>query len=166
MSASAEQSLRDAYIDLVKRTITNYAYLGGGTPFDQFRCVTHYQVGQGEWKIDPKASKTAPFPPPQTQTLSVVHRDPELSVAQRTATGLPRGYKYKTNGEPTENVSPHDVKLVSKANWSGAELTIRTGSSSGAHSAAMEDRWALSKGGQTLTVIRQGKMVYVYRKQP
>lgn len=55
MSASAEQFLRDAYIDLVKRTITNYAYLGGDTPFDQFRCVTHYQVGQGEWKIDPLA---------------------------------------------------------------------------------------------------------------
>lgn len=56
MSASAElQSLRDAYIDFVKRSITNYAYLGGDTPFDQFRCVTHYQVGQGEWKIDPLA---------------------------------------------------------------------------------------------------------------
>ena len=120
----------------------------------------------GEWKIDPKASKTAPFPPPQTQTLSVVHRDPELSVEQRTATGLPRVYKYKTNGERTENISPHDVKLASEANWSEEELSIRTGMTSGGLSAAMEERWSLSKDGKTLTVIRAGKMVYVYRKQP
>ena len=55
MPASTAGSLRDAYIDLIKRTITNYAYLGGDTPFDQFRCVNHYQVAQGEWKIDPLA---------------------------------------------------------------------------------------------------------------
>jgi len=120
----------------------------------------------GLWKIDPGASKTAPAPPPKTLTLTVEHRDPGLRVLQRTETGLPREYKYKTNGERTENVSPHDVKLVSEANWSGAELTIRTGMASGALSAAMEDHWSLSKDGKTLTVIRQGKMVYVYRKQP
>jgi O-methyltransferase len=44
---------RDAYIDLIKRSVTNYHNLGGETPFDQFRCVTHYDVDQGQWKIDP-----------------------------------------------------------------------------------------------------------------
>lgn len=46
---------RDAYIDLIKRSITNYAYLGGDVAFENFRCVTHYDVAQGQWKIDPLA---------------------------------------------------------------------------------------------------------------
>jgi len=49
---------RDAYIDLIKRSVTNYHYLGGATPFEQFRCVTHYDVDQGQWKIDPLARPT------------------------------------------------------------------------------------------------------------
>lgn len=120
----------------------------------------------GVWKIDPGASKTAPFPSPKSLTLTVEHRDPDLRVSQRTEGGLPRDYRYKTNGERTENISPHDVKLVSEANWSGEKLSIRTGMASGGLSAAMEERWSLSKDGKMLTVIRAGKMVYVYRKQP
>ena len=55
MSAPPEQFLREAYIDLLKRSITNHNYLGGDTPFEKFRCVTHYDVDQGQWKIDPLA---------------------------------------------------------------------------------------------------------------
>lgn len=44
---------RDAYIDLIKRSITNYCYLGGEAPFEQFRAVAHYNLTQSEWKIDP-----------------------------------------------------------------------------------------------------------------
>ncbi|PZO55150.1 MAG: macrocin O-methyltransferase [Alphaproteobacteria bacterium] len=46
---------RDAYIDLIKRSITNYIYLGGDAEFDRFRCVTHYDTGAGQWKIEPLA---------------------------------------------------------------------------------------------------------------
>jgi O-methyltransferase/8-demethyl-8-(2,3-dimethoxy-alpha-L-rhamnosyl)tetracenomycin-C 4'-O-methyltransferase len=45
----------DAYIDLLKRSVTNYCYLGGDAPFETFRCSTHYDVKQGQWKIDPLA---------------------------------------------------------------------------------------------------------------
>jgi hypothetical protein len=55
MSAPTEQFHRDAYVELLKRSLTNYCYLGGETAFEQFRCVTHYQVNQGQWKIDPLA---------------------------------------------------------------------------------------------------------------
>lgn len=44
---------RDAYIDLIKRSVTNYQYLGGDSSFDKFRCVTHYDLKQSRWKIDP-----------------------------------------------------------------------------------------------------------------
>lgn len=39
MSRPPEDVNRDAYVDLIKRSITNYLYLGGETPQDAFRCV-------------------------------------------------------------------------------------------------------------------------------
>jgi len=50
--APTETVMRDAYIDLIKRSITNYGYLGGDVPFETFRCVVHYEVTQAQWKID------------------------------------------------------------------------------------------------------------------
>ena len=57
-STQSKQSLRDGYIDLLKRSITNFHNLGGDTPFEQFRCVNHYDVPQGRWKIGPFARPT------------------------------------------------------------------------------------------------------------
>jgi O-methyltransferase/8-demethyl-8-(2,3-dimethoxy-alpha-L-rhamnosyl)tetracenomycin-C 4'-O-methyltransferase len=50
-SASPDKS-RDAYLDLVKRAITNYLYLGSDQAVEQFRCVTHYNLQTSKWKID------------------------------------------------------------------------------------------------------------------
>jgi len=55
MTAPPESFLRDAYVDLIKRSITNYSYLGGDQPVEKFRCVTHYDLKQSQWKIDPLA---------------------------------------------------------------------------------------------------------------
>jgi hypothetical protein len=46
---------RDAYVDLIKRSITNYHYLGGDSAFEDFRCITHYDLDRSRWKIDPLA---------------------------------------------------------------------------------------------------------------
>ena len=46
---------RDAYIDLIKRTITNYAYLGGEASPESFRSVVHYDVPNAQWRIEPFA---------------------------------------------------------------------------------------------------------------
>jgi O-methyltransferase/8-demethyl-8-(2,3-dimethoxy-alpha-L-rhamnosyl)tetracenomycin-C 4'-O-methyltransferase len=54
-ASQSTSAQRDAYIDLLKRSITNYAYLGGDTELEQFRCVNHYDVPQGRWKIGPLA---------------------------------------------------------------------------------------------------------------
>ncbi|HEX8217393.1 MAG TPA: TylF/MycF/NovP-related O-methyltransferase [Allosphingosinicella sp.] len=55
MTAPPKPKNRDAYIDLIKRSITNYHYLGGNASFEQYRCVTHYDLEQARWKIDPLA---------------------------------------------------------------------------------------------------------------
>lgn len=52
MTATAPHFHRDAYIDLIKRSVANYHYLGGEASFDQFRCVTHYDLARGQWKVD------------------------------------------------------------------------------------------------------------------
>jgi O-methyltransferase len=55
MNAASEHFNRSAYIELIKRSITNYNYLGGDARFDGFRCVTHYDVSEARWTIDPLA---------------------------------------------------------------------------------------------------------------
>ena len=52
MAARAEKSSRDMYIDLIKRSVTNYHYLGVDSSFENFRCVSHYDLEQASWKID------------------------------------------------------------------------------------------------------------------
>lgn len=55
MSDRNEAPRRDAYIDLIERSITNYHYLGGDVPFEEFRAATHYDLAQSQWKVDPLA---------------------------------------------------------------------------------------------------------------
>src|SRR5690349_10054841 len=55
MNAPSEHFNRSAYIDLIKRSITNYSYLGGDPPFEDFRCVTHYDLAEARWNVDPLA---------------------------------------------------------------------------------------------------------------
>src|SRR5690348_15609143 len=52
MLALSEHSTREAYVDLIKRSITNYAYLGGDALFNQFRSSTHYDLKESRWNID------------------------------------------------------------------------------------------------------------------
>jgi O-methyltransferase len=52
MAASPDRSYRHAYIDLLKRTITNYTYLGAERAFEDFRCINHYDLAAARWKID------------------------------------------------------------------------------------------------------------------
>lgn len=118
----------------------------------------------GTWDIDPSKSQTAPAPPPKTQTLTIEHRDPELAVAQRTATGLPRDYRYRSDGKAVVNTSPHGVKMEATAGWDGTELVIRTSMSSGALAMPMTERWALAENGKVLRITR-GKQIYIYRKK-
>lgn len=55
MRTASVTASREAYLDLIKRSVTNYAYLGGDRAFEDFRCVTHYDLRQAAWKIDPLA---------------------------------------------------------------------------------------------------------------
>jgi O-methyltransferase/8-demethyl-8-(2,3-dimethoxy-alpha-L-rhamnosyl)tetracenomycin-C 4'-O-methyltransferase len=53
MTKLLQSSLRDAYLDVVKRTITNYPYLGGSSSPADFAVVKHYDLENARWRIDP-----------------------------------------------------------------------------------------------------------------
>jgi len=55
MTPTDYDSIRTGYLDLIKRSITNYTYLGRDASFDSFRCVVHYDLARSAWKIDPLA---------------------------------------------------------------------------------------------------------------
>jgi hypothetical protein len=55
MSSDTDRRNRDAYIDLIKRSITNYHYLGDDRSFEDFRCIAHYDLDRAQWKVDPLA---------------------------------------------------------------------------------------------------------------
>lgn len=48
----AGKTMREAYLDLLKRAIGNYLYLGGETTAEAFRCVSHYDLESSSWKIE------------------------------------------------------------------------------------------------------------------
>ena len=44
---------RRAYIELIKRAVSNYLYLGGEAPFARYNALAHYDKEAGGWKVDP-----------------------------------------------------------------------------------------------------------------
>lgn len=50
---AAPIDFRAAWIDLVKRSVSNYLYLGGEAPFERFVCADHYDLDTGCWRIEP-----------------------------------------------------------------------------------------------------------------
>ena len=55
MVAPSMDLIRSSYIDLLKRSITNYHQLGGEASFEKFRISSHYDVPHGRWKIGRRA---------------------------------------------------------------------------------------------------------------
>src|SRR5215217_2762674 len=83
MNAPSVDPNRDAYIDLIKRSITNYHYLGGDASFDAFQSVTHYDLEQSDWKIDPLARPITLLPKAQLDLVETC----VLDVAEREVPG-------------------------------------------------------------------------------
>lgn len=52
MTSTQGSSLRNGYVDLLKRAVTNYLYLGEERTFENFRCIKHYDVENSAWKIE------------------------------------------------------------------------------------------------------------------
>lgn len=85
MTSQSENFNRHAYIELIKRAITNYHYLGEDNSFERFRCLTHYDLQQMKWKVDPLARPLTLLSKPQ---LDLVER----SILTLEANGIAGDY--------------------------------------------------------------------------
>lgn len=52
MSISIDSSIRHAYIELVKRSVTGFVGLGAGRSFETFSALSCYDVKRGQWLVD------------------------------------------------------------------------------------------------------------------
>lgn len=60
---------RAAYLDLLKRAVTNYGYLGGDASFEAFRCVRHYDLERAAWMVDPLSRPLTLLTKPQLDLI-------------------------------------------------------------------------------------------------
>ena len=108
----------------------------------------------GQWQMDDAKSNFGAFPKPTYILRSIVHKDPELTVAttQRGINGEKTAHAlYRTDGVDTTNQFSTG-EGTSHAFWDGNTLVIRT-DMKGRNDLAvqMEERWSLSPDGKTLT---------------
>jgi O-methyltransferase/8-demethyl-8-(2,3-dimethoxy-alpha-L-rhamnosyl)tetracenomycin-C 4'-O-methyltransferase len=54
-AASQDRTGAAAYIELLKRAVSNYLYLGDDASFDDYLCATRYDTERAQWTIDPLA---------------------------------------------------------------------------------------------------------------
>jgi O-methyltransferase len=55
MTSCSDHKLRQSYLELIKRAVTNYLHLGGDAAFPAFDAVDHYDRAGSTWRIDRQA---------------------------------------------------------------------------------------------------------------
>jgi hypothetical protein len=119
----------------------------------------------GDWKLNTAKSDFGQFPAPSSMTQKVTHDDPSLKAAVKMATDngdFEFESTYSTDGKETTNTfGPNEMKSVAK--WEGDTLTIQTKGQFGDSEVTIQDKWALSEDGKTITIQRhfassQGEM--------
>jgi hypothetical protein len=109
----------------------------------------------GTWKMDPEKSVFGAVPPTTSMTLTVDHRDPNISVHQ-VSTG-PEGdrdltYKYSTDGK--ETVSDYmGTAVKNKARWDGKAVVVNGSLDAGGTEVKLTSKWTLSDDGKTFTDV-------------
>ncbi|MGB9605158.1 MAG: hypothetical protein ACPL88_04680 [Bryobacteraceae bacterium] len=126
----------------------------------------------GTWKLDSASSNFGALPAPQSSTLKIAHKDPELKFVSITVGDSgERTYEltFTTDGKECTNFVGN-VEVRSVVKWDGDALTMEHKAAGG--EVTLGDRWVLSDGGATLTITRhwsgsQGEttQTLVHRKQ-
>jgi len=128
----------------------------------------------GEWKLNISKSSFGQMPPPSSMTNKITHEDPKLTshVKQSSDMGdFEFDSSYTTDGkECTNDMFGSPQKSTLK--WDGDTLLIDTKGKFGDNEFTMQDKWTLSDGGKTLTIIRlfkssmgEGEQKLVLEKQ-
>jgi hypothetical protein len=111
----------------------------------------------GEWTMVPEKSDFGPLPAPSKQTRTITHKEPVLKIVIVQTAGTTGDTTiqttFSTDGKPQHNtVNGSDMTTVGA--WEGTTLVFKSALSMQGTDVAVEDRYALSDGGKTLTVTR------------
>ncbi len=63
------------YLDLLKRALNNYLYLGGSTSFAQYEITPFYDADQAEWKLPPNSQPHSLLATPKLNALQSLMYD-------------------------------------------------------------------------------------------
>ncbi len=111
----------------------------------------------GTWKLDTAKSDFGQFPAPSSLTQKITHAEPKISVDAKMSTDngdMQFTANYTTDGKESTNQGFGGSEMKSTASWDGETLVMETKGAFGDTPFTMKDRWALSGGGKTLTVLR------------
>jgi len=111
----------------------------------------------GSWKLNGSKSDFGQFPAPSALTQKVTHAEPKITVDTKMSGDngdLQFTASYTTDGKECTNPGFGGAEMKSTAKWDGESLLIETKAAFGDNAFTMKDKWSLSDGGKTLTVLR------------
>jgi len=112
----------------------------------------------GVWVMVPEKSDFGPVPAPASMTRTITHQDPVLKVVSVQSGGAMGDVKiettFSTDGKPQKN-TVIDSPMTTTGKWEDKTLVLTSTMSMQGVDVGIEDRWALSDDGKTLTVTRK-----------
>jgi hypothetical protein len=115
----------------------------------------------GEWKLNIDKSNFGPIPPPESETWTIEHADPSLTVKSVRVGGIADGtneLKYSTDGKESVNTvkTPNgDLTIKSTMSWEGNALFIKSSFDIQGMDIHSEEHWELSDNSKIMTVNRK-----------
>jgi hypothetical protein len=111
----------------------------------------------GTWIFVPEKSDFGQMPAPATMTRTITHKDPSLKVVT-VQTGGPMGdtsveTTFTTDGKPQQN-NVQGSQMTTVGKWEGSAILLHSSINVQGTDLTIDDRYELSDGGKTLTVMR------------
>ena len=111
----------------------------------------------GVWVFVPEKSDFGQMPAPATMTRTITHKDPSLKVVT-AQTGGPMGdttveTAFTTDGKPQQN-NVQGSQMTTVGKWEGSAIVLHSSLTVQGTALTIDDRYELSDGGKTLTVMR------------
>lgn len=111
----------------------------------------------GNWKLNASKSDFGQFPAPSVLTQKVEHADPKLTVDLKMVSDMGDfafTYRYTTDGKECTNEGFGGSEVKSILKWEGETLVVDSKGTFGDNAYTAKDKWSLSDGGKTLTLLR------------
>ena len=113
----------------------------------------------GEWKLNIEKSNFGPMPGPDSEVLTIVHKDPSVTEHQARVGG-PMGdatvdFKFTTDGNESSNTikTPNgDIEMKTTMAWDGDSLTSTSKLDIQGMEINVTSKWELSTDGKVLTM--------------